>query len=156
MTQTKRNKADWILTIVFLIILTTTSLITAYLMPENPEPVDTTLTYLLGIVLGALLMLIFSFITRNEKYPIPKTSRRTDSVILWFCIAGVVISGIILAFAFSNGLTYSYLGIFRQTRMTFLLGVLIGITPVALTIGFTRVRYDIYRLTHSLKGRKKE
>ena len=127
------------------------------LAPRNPTSEEATIIYLAGVVFGLLLGLIQHLIMRNETYPIPDTPGKTASLIRWICLPAVIIIGVILALLFTGGFTVTPDNtLIIKTYLIFLIGTLIGAIPIDLTLDFRAVRYDFYRFTNFITGKKSE
>ena len=118
---------------------------------------DITLMYIIGVVFGLVFCGILSHIVKKEDYPISDTPRKNVSIIRWICFAVTILIGVILALLFAGGFVITANNMPTiKILPAFFIGEIIGAILIGLTLDFKSTRYDFYRLTNLLTGKKSE
>ena len=127
------------------------------LTPQNPIAEEITLLYIIGVAFGLVFWGLLSRMVKKEDYPLPDTPRKTVSVVRWICFAATILIGIILVLLFAGGFAITANGVpIIKTLTAFFIGDVIGAILIGLTLDFKATRYDFYRLTNLLTGKKSE
>ena len=150
--MTEKYGLTWYQDVIMSVLFFGSAFLAFYLTKDNQTPEVTAGVYLAGIVFGIILTLIFSYISRNRRFPIQEKTGKSETV-RWLCFAGVIIIGIILALVFANGVVIPAVW---QLDTTFMLGEAIGAFIIVFLIHFEEIQHGAQWIVNRLTGKKNE
>lgn len=150
--MTEKYGLTWYQDVILSVLFLGSAFLASYLTKDNQTPEVTAGVYLAGVVFGIILALIFFYISRNRRFPIPERTRKSETV-RCLCFAGVIIIGIILALVFANGVVVPALWLIDTT---FMLGEVIGAFIIVFLIRFEEIQHGTEWIANLLSGKKSE
>ena len=150
--MTEKYGLTWYQDVIMSVLFFGSAFLAFYLTKDNQTPEVTAGVYLAGIVFGIILTLIFSYISRNRRFPIQEKTGKSETV-RWLCFAGVIIIGIILALVFANGVVVPAVW---QLDTTFMLGEAIGAFIIVFLIRSEEIQHGVQWIVNRLTGKKNE
>ena len=150
--MTEKYGLTWYQDVIMSVLFLGSAFLAFYLTKDNQAPEVTAAVYLAGVVFGIILALVFAYISRNRRFPIPERTRKSETV-RWLCFAGVIIIGIILALVFANGVVVPAVW---QLDTTFMLGEAVGAFIIVFLIRFEEIQHGAQWIVNRLSGKKSE
>lgn len=150
--MTQKYGLTWYQDVIMSILFFGSAFLAFYLTKDNQTPEVTDGVYLAGVVFGVILALIFSYISRNRRFPIHEKTRKSETA-RWLGFSGVILVGIILALAFANGIIVPAVW---QIDITFAVGEVIGVFIIVFLIRFEEIQHGAEWIANLLTGKKSE